>query len=483
MKRLYLASRLRIYGALFFLISLMAPASAMMVDGYAHWQWLFPMLSLGLLLILFQRMKMPFYVMKRTNDVLEEMLAGQYSSRITNVPWMGEAGHIAWSLNEALDQLETFFREVNTSFELVSNEQYYRKTLPTGLHGVLAESLGRINQSLDAMAENVSFIKRNEMAYELQTLNTGQTMNNLMQNQNDMIQITDEMKKISAISTDTLKKAECSQDAVNNVVQSQTRTLRMIEEGNETMSQLNAMSKEITGILGMISEIADKTNLLALNASIEAARAGEHGRGFAVVADEVKQLAENTKQATDQIRGVVNTFQKETTTMLDNSNSMLSMAQEVQQTIEDMNSSFTEFAAQSRSTYQSVEFAHDICFASLVKVDHIIYKQRAYTAFYAGTDTEDAQAVTVDHHNCRLGQWYYQGAGAELFGNLHSFKAIEQPHAAVHNAGHSALHYLEEDWENSTDIQRKIIDNYRDMESASDRVMDKIDGMIAEKHG
>lgn len=483
MKRLYLASRLRIYCSAFVFVNLLTIISIMMAGGYAHWQWAFPILSLALMIILFQRMEMPFHVMKRTNDVIEEMLNGEYTSRITQVPWMGEAGHIAWSLNEALDQLETFFREVNTSFELVSEGKYYRRTLPAGLHGELTRSLERINQSLDAMAENAAYIRRNEVASELQALNTAQTMSNLMLSQNDLTRITEEMKKISAISTDTMTKSTESKGAVDNVVHAQTRTLKLIEEGNETTSQLNAMSKEITGILSMISEIADKTNLLALNASIEAARAGEHGRGFAVVADEVKQLAENTKRATDEIRDVVNTFQKETTTMLDNSNSMLTMAQDVQSTIEDMSNSFTQFAEQSRVTYESVEFAHDICFASLVKVDHIIYKQRAYSSFHAGTGSEHANAVQVDHHSCRLGRWYYEGAGPELFGNLRSFKALELPHAEVHESAHAAMDYLDEDWENNMEIQDKILSSYRTMESASDRVMDGIDNMIVEKHG
>ncbi|PUB90787.1 MAG: chemotaxis protein, partial [gamma proteobacterium symbiont of Ctena orbiculata] len=98
-----------------------------------------------------------------------------------------------WNLNESLDQLETFFREVKTSFELVSNGRYYRRTLPTGLHGELEKTLARINESLDAMSENANYIKRNEMAAELQELNTSQIMSNLLLSQNDLIRITDEM--------------------------------------------------------------------------------------------------------------------------------------------------------------------------------------------------------------------------------------------------------------------------------------------------
>ena len=483
MYRLYMAARLRLYAVAFMLLNFLTIFAALTWGGYRTWHWVFAIFSIFFAGLLLVRMRGPFQVLAQIDGVLKEMLQGKFDSRITRVAWMGEPGQIAWDLNDSLDQLETFFRDVKGSFEQVSQGEYYRRSLPGGLHGELAGSLKNINRSLDALADNAAYVKRNEMAAKLQALNTEQTMNNLLLSQNDLTRITDEMREVSLMATENIHKAQESQQAVMQVVEAQTRTLGIIKQNHQTMKQLNAMSDEIAGILSMISAIADKTNLLALNASIEAARAGEHGRGFAVVADEVKKLAVNTKQATDEIRQVVTHFQQDTGVMERNSDAMLEMANSVQASVEQMNSSFSTFADRAKQTHDSVEFAHDICYASLVKVDHIIYKQKAYKTFHAGVEIPEVQDVKVDHSHCRLGQWYYQGAGKEIFGRLKSYREIEQPHVGVHGAGRRALELLAHDWLHNAELQDQILDNYREMETFSNQVMERIDAMISEKHG
>lgn len=101
-------------------------------------------------------------------------------------------------------------------------------------------------------------------------------------------------------------------DIVDKTIDSMNGISETAKESSRIISTLGGRSQEIGNIIGVINDIADQTNLLALNAAIEAARAGEQGRGFAVVADEVRKLAEKTMKATKEIGEMIKSMQDET---------------------------------------------------------------------------------------------------------------------------------------------------------------------------
>ncbi|MEI7816025.1 MAG: HAMP domain-containing methyl-accepting chemotaxis protein [Desulfuromonadales bacterium] len=106
--------------------------------------------------------------------------------------------------------------------------------------------------------------------------------------------------------------AQNGAEVVNNTVRVMGQIAEKVQESARTVESLGARSDQIGAIIGTIEDIADQTNLLALNAAIEAARAGEQGRGFAVVADEVRALAERTTRATKEIGEMIKAIQRET---------------------------------------------------------------------------------------------------------------------------------------------------------------------------
>jgi methyl-accepting chemotaxis protein len=119
-------------------------------------------------------------------------------------------------------------------------------------------------------------------------------------------------KAVAEQSQRTRDVSETGQQAVTQTVESMVQIKERVEGIAENILALSEQTQQIGEITATVNDIASQSNLLALNASVEAARAGEHGKGFAVVAVEVRNLAEQSKQATAQVKSILNEIQRAT---------------------------------------------------------------------------------------------------------------------------------------------------------------------------
>lgn len=193
-----------------------------------------------------------------------------------------------------------------------------------------SEVLLASSQNESASTEELSATSETLMSRSEQMLLTSaDSKSNLQELKNSNFDIQTKMSEVEGLTQRLLHVSSQNQESLNQLVNDSDKVAASTQETMMVTDELMKESSEIGNTISIINEIAESTNLLALNASIEAARAGEAGRGFAVVAQEVGKLASDTQQSLEVVNDIVNRIQTGTQTVYEHmkSNTQQLMAQ------------------------------------------------------------------------------------------------------------------------------------------------------------
>jgi methyl-accepting chemotaxis protein len=251
--------------------------------------------------------------MKVTGEMVllaSKVASGYYDCRAGSTSDTPQIKVLAKTINEMLDSIEDSLQKSNKTLKEYSSKNYNVKIDTSKLGGQMKEMLEGVNSLGDALQEAD---KQNKESAKI---------------------LEQKATELSA-AIETLKQTTFKE--LSHIVESTTsRIMDASHKQNEladNLARLSSDAEQVKGILTVISDIADQTNLLALNAAIEAARAGEHGRGFAVVADEVRKLAERTQKSLTEINATISVVVQ---AIGDNSDALNNNAKEMNQLTDEL---------------------------------------------------------------------------------------------------------------------------------------------------